>query len=120
VPHCNQLRIALTAVNLKPEENNIEEQSCYEPINGACEVFTAASKKSIACTAERAGWLRQRSTLWKAWRGNSKASILIVLPTISKSKIILKNMCGPVNYSVIGNVRKLPLMVSDIYRKLTT
>lgn len=32
----------------------------------------------------------------------------------------LKYMYGPVNYSVIDNVRKLPLMVSDIYRKLTT
>ena len=32
----------------------------------------------------------------------------------------LEHMYGPVNYSVIDDVKKLPLMVSDIYRKLTS
>jgi len=32
----------------------------------------------------------------------------------------LPHMYGAVNYTVIDEVRKLPLRVSDIYRKLTT
>ena len=32
----------------------------------------------------------------------------------------LKHLYGPVGYSIIDNVKKLPLMLSDIYRKLTT
>ena len=32
----------------------------------------------------------------------------------------LPHMYGPVNYTVIDEVRKLPLKVADIYRKLTS
>jgi len=32
----------------------------------------------------------------------------------------LPYMCGTVNYTVNNEVRKLPLKVSDIYRRLTT
>ncbi len=38
----------------------------------------------------------------------------------TEAKDYLTHMYGPVNYAVIDEVRKLPLKVSDIYRRLTT
>jgi len=38
----------------------------------------------------------------------------------SEAKDYLPHMYGAVNYAVIDEVRKLPLKVSDIYRRLTT
>ncbi|VAW78481.1 Nitric oxide reductase activation protein NorD [hydrothermal vent metagenome] len=38
----------------------------------------------------------------------------------TEAKDYLAHMYGPVNYAVIDEVRKLPLKVSDIYRRLTT
>jgi nitric oxide reductase NorD protein len=38
----------------------------------------------------------------------------------TEARDYLPHMYGPVNYAVIDDVRKLPLKVSDIYRRLTT
>ena len=38
----------------------------------------------------------------------------------SEARDYLPHMYGAVNYTVIDEVRKLPLKVSDIYRRLTT
>jgi nitric oxide reductase NorD protein len=38
----------------------------------------------------------------------------------TEARDYLPHMYGPVNYAVIDEVRKLPLKVSDIYRRLTT
>jgi hypothetical protein len=38
----------------------------------------------------------------------------------TEARDYLPHMYGAVNYAVIDEVRKLPLKVSDIYRRLTT
>ncbi|MGB5605380.1 MAG: methyltransferase domain-containing protein [Gammaproteobacteria bacterium] len=58
-----------------------------------------------------------RQALIEAKR-NGIHSFCITIDT--EAKDYLPHMYGPVNYAVIDEVRKLPLKVSDIYRRLTT
>ena len=51
-------------------------------------------------------------------RRNGTHSFCITID--NEARDYLPHMYGAVNYAVIDEVRKLPLKVSDIYRRLTT
>jgi hypothetical protein len=108
----------LTTINLKPEENYNEEQSYYELIKGECDVFTMAYKNQLPVLLKvptGCGETRFVKYVARKFKGIHACRITIY----KEAADYLKHMYGPVNYSVIDNVRKLPLKVSDIYRKLT-
>ena len=130
----------MAAINLKPEENHIREQPYYEPIQDECGIFEAAYKNQLPVLlkgptgcgktrfVEYMAWKLKRPLISVACHDDLTASDLVGRFLISEGETrwikeaadYLKHMYGPVNYSVIDNVRKLLLMVSDIYRKLTT
>ncbi len=44
----------------------------------------------------------------------------VVIHSLTEAGDYLPHMYGSVSYTIIDDVRKLPLKVSDIYRKLTS